>query len=152
MEEVHEGEKKIEAHQRQTEKRGFKKKDNYSKPQKKKMHGDYGEVLSIRTAGCKLHILQTMTCSRHSRIYIALFGSAPGPLTPGPRSPPLASLVCSFPALCTSTCRVLLRNPMGSAGVGKTTTMPAVRALPDNCNCVHLICCHRPASPSPAWL
>jgi len=63
-----------------------------------------------------------------------------------------ASLVCSFAALCASTSRVLLRNPMGSAGVGQTTTLSAVRALPDNCSCVHLICCRRPASPSPAWL
>ena len=77
--------------------------------------------------------------------------SAPGPLTPGPRSPLRASLVYSLAALCTSTSRVLVRNPMGSAGVGKTTTLPAVRALPENCTCVHSICCGRPASPSPAW-
>jgi len=32
------------------------------------------------------------------------------------------------------------------------TTLPAVRALLNNCSCVHLICCRRPASPSPAWL
>jgi len=30
--------------------------------------------LSIRTAGCKLHILETMMCSRHSRNYSAPFG------------------------------------------------------------------------------
>jgi len=34
---------------------------------------------------------------------------------------------------------------MGSAGVGNTTTLPAVRALPDNCSYVHSICCCRPA-------
>ena len=33
---------------------------------------------------------------------------------------------------------------MGSAGVGNTTTLPAVRALPDNCSCVHSICCRHP--------
>ena len=76
----------------------------------------------------------------------------PGPLTPGPRPPPRTSLVCSIAARCASKSRVLLQNPMGSAGVGNTTTLPAVRALPDNCSCVHLICCHRPASPSPVWL
>ena len=36
--------------------------------------GDYVEVLSIPTAGCKLHILETMTCSWHSRNYSAPFG------------------------------------------------------------------------------
>jgi len=41
---------------------------------------------------------------------------------------------------------------MGSAGVAKTTTLPAVRALPDNCSCLHSICCRRPARPPPAWL
>ena len=35
--------------------------------------------------------------------------------------------------------------------VCKTTTLPAVRALPDNCSCVHLLCCRRPASLSLAW-
>jgi len=43
-----------------------------------------------------------------------------------------------------------LRNPMGSAGVGNTTTLPAVRALPDNCSCVHSICSS--PCPPPAWL
>ena len=80
---------------------------------------------------------------RASRGNVSAGRQATGPLTLGPRSPPRASLVCSFDALCASTSRVLLRNPMGSAGVGKTTTLSAVRALPDNCNCVHLICCHR---------
>jgi len=42
--------------------------------------------------------------------------------------------------------------PMGSAGVGKTTTLSAARTLPDNCRCVHLISCRRPDSPSTAWL
>jgi len=41
---------------------------------------------------------------------------------------------------------------MGSAGVVKTTTLPSVRAPPDNCNCVLSICCRRSAHPSPAWL
>ena len=58
--------------------------------------------------------------------------SSTGPLTPGPRSSSRASLVCSFAALCVSTSRVLVRNPMGSDGVEKTTTLSAVRALPDN--------------------
>ena len=75
----------------------------------------------------------------------------PGPLTPGPRPPPRASLVCSFAARCASKSRVLLQNPMGSAGVGNTTTLPAVRALPDNCSCVRSICWRSPASPPPAW-
>jgi len=41
---------------------------------------------------------------------------------------------------------------MGYAGVAKTTTLPSVRAPPDNCSCVHSICCRRPARPSPASL
>jgi len=41
---------------------------------------------------------------------------------------------------------------MGSADVANTTTLPAVRALPDKCNCVHSIWSRRLASPSPAWL
>jgi len=60
--------------------------------------------------------------------------------------------VCSFAALCVSPSRVLLRNPTGSAGVGNTTTLPAVRALPDNCRCVHSIYCWCPARLPPAWL
>jgi len=78
--------------------------------------------------------------------------AAPGPLTPGPQPPPRASLVCSFAAPYASTSRVLFLNPTGSTGVGNTTTLPAVRALPDNCSCVHSICCRRPVSPPPAWL
>jgi len=41
---------------------------------------------------------------------------------------------------------------MGSTGVAKTTTLPSARAPPDNCSCVHSICCRRPARPSPAWI
>jgi len=40
---------------------------------------------------------------------------------------------------------------MGSAGVGNTTTLSAVRALPDNYSCVRSICWRSPASPPPAW-
>jgi len=41
---------------------------------------------------------------------------------------------------------------MGSADVANTTTLPAVRALPDNCTCEHSICSRRLASLSPVWL
>jgi len=41
---------------------------------------------------------------------------------------------------------------MGSAGVAKTTTLSSARAPPDNCSCVHAICCRRPTRPSPAWI
>ena len=41
---------------------------------------------------------------------------------------------------------------MGSAGVAKTTALPAVRARPDNCRCVHSKCSRCRASLSPAWL
>jgi len=37
---------------------------------------DYREWLIIRTAGCKLYILETMTCSWHSRNYSTPFGWA----------------------------------------------------------------------------
>ena len=61
-----------------------------------------------------------------------------------------ASLVCSSVALCAFASRVLLRNPIGSVGVDRTTTLLDTRALSKNCNCVHLICWRSLASPPPA--
>jgi len=41
---------------------------------------------------------------------------------------------------------------MGSAGAPKTTPLPSTCAPPDNCSCVHSICCRVPARPPPVWI
>jgi len=41
---------------------------------------------------------------------------------------------------------------MGSAGAPKTTPLPSARAPPDNCSCVHSICCRLPARPPPVFI
>ena len=41
---------------------------------------------------------------------------------------------------------------MGSAGAPTTTPLPSARAPPDNCSCVHSICCRLPARPPPVFI
>jgi len=41
---------------------------------------------------------------------------------------------------------------MGSAGAPKITPLPSARAPPDNCRCVHSICCRLPARSPPFWI
>jgi len=77
---------------------------------------------------------------------------APGLLTLGSRPQSRTSLVCSFAALSAFKSHVLLRNSIQPAGVGTTTTLLAVRTLPNNCRCVYSICQCSPACPPPAWL
>jgi len=41
---------------------------------------------------------------------------------------------------------------MGCAGAPKTTPLSSARAPPDNCSCVHSICCRLPARTPPVWI